>query len=158
MNGSEIRSAFTKAFAQRRDDRFSHLGERMVTAGCETRTVPADYRLDGLKRGENRNSPRITFQATLSGWGIFERGGQSWKVEPGSAFFAVMPSRHRYELPEESAEWTFFWFHIGHPYIVQRIMALAKRHPPVFELKGGAGFLHQNLALFERILSSTFRG
>jgi AraC-like DNA-binding protein len=151
-----IRTTFEQAFARRRDDRFSHLGERMVMAGCETRTVPAEYHLDGMKRGEKRDFPRITFQATLSGWGTFERAGRRWKVGPGMAFFSVMPSRHAYYLPKESPEWTFYWFHFGHPYVVQRIIALARRHAPVFELDHAAGFLAQSVALFERICRQRF--
>jgi AraC-like DNA-binding protein len=151
-----IKTAFEHAFATRKDIRFSHMTERMVTAGCETRTVPSEYRLDGLKRGESRKHPRITFQATLSGCGVMEQGGRRWKVEPGQAFFAVMPSAHVYYLPEDSPEWTFYWFHFGHPYIVQRIAALARRHPPVFEVNRTSSFLRQNLAMFERICRQRF--
>jgi AraC-like DNA-binding protein len=151
-----VKTAFEQAFAARKDVRFSHMAERMVTAGCETRTIPAEYRLDGLKRGESRKHPRITFQATLSGWGVIEQGGRRWKVGPGQAFFVVMPAAHVYYLPAESPEWSFYWFHFGHPYIVQRILALAAKHPPVLDVTRTSGFLRQNLALFERICRQRF--
>jgi hypothetical protein len=61
-----LKAAFERSFATRKDDGFRHLGGRMVTAGCETRTVPADYRWHGLRRGESAEHPRITFQARLS--------------------------------------------------------------------------------------------
>ncbi len=150
------KTAFERAFAHRKDDGFRHLGGRIVTAGCETRTVPADYRWHGMRRGESAEFPRITFQATLTGHGTFERNGRKWDVGPGKSFFAVLPSRHVYYLPKESPEWTFFWFHFGHPYVVQRIMVLAKRHPSVFELKPGSEFLAQSLSFFERICRQRF--
>ena len=151
-----LKLAFERAFATRKDDGFRHLGGRMVTLGCETRTVPAEYRWHGMRRGESAEFPRITFQATLSGHGTFERNGRSWNVNEGKAFFSVMPSRHVYYLPAESPEWTFFWFHFGHPYVVQRIIALAKRHPPVFDMNPGSNFLEQSLAFFERICRQRF--
>ena len=151
-----LRATFERVYAGRKDDGFRHLDGRVVTAGCETRTVPQEYRWHGLRRGESAEFPRITFQATLSGRGSFERGGREWNVGPGKAFFTVLPSRHIYFLPAESPEWTFFWFHFGHPYVVQRIMALAKRHPPVFDLKPGSDFLAQSQSFFERICRRRF--
>jgi AraC-like DNA-binding protein len=153
---SSLKTAFERSFATRKDDGFRHLGGRMVTAGCETRTVPAEYRWHGLQRGESAEHPRITFQATLSGRGNFERNSRTWEVGAGQAFFCAMPSRHVYYLPAESPEWTFFWFHFGHPYVVQRIIALAKRHPPVFNLTLGTDFLAQSLSFFERICRQRF--
>ncbi len=151
-----IKFTFEQAFAARKGIRFNHMAERMVTAGCETRTVPSDYRLDGLKRGESRKQARITFQATLSGHGVLEKDGRRWRVGPGQAFFVVMPSAHVYYLPEDAPEWTFYWFHFGHPYIVGRIEALAKRHPAVLDVGRNSAFLRQNLALFERICRQRF--
>ena len=151
-----LKTVFERAYATRKDDGFRHLGGHLVTAGCETRTIPAEYRWHGLRRGEHAEFPRITFQATLAGRGKFERNGRQWDVGVGQAFFAVLPSRHVYFLPEDSPEWTFFWFHFSHPYVVQRIIAMAKRHPPVFDLKPGTDFQTQSLSLFERICRQRF--
>src|SRR4029079_15294525 len=43
------------------------------------------------------------------------------RLRPGTSFFAVVPSRHRYYLPEESPGWTFGWIGIYHPYLIRRI-------------------------------------
>jgi AraC-like DNA-binding protein len=88
----------------------------------ETRTDPASYQWDGMKRLGRRDPPLFFFQLTMAGWGHFQLHGQDpVKVTPGMGFFAVIPSRHRYYLPEDSPGWTFGWIGIYHPYILSRI-------------------------------------
>ena len=43
------------------------------------------------------------------------------QLPPGAAFFAVIPSRHHYYLPEASPGWTFGWIGVYHPYLIARI-------------------------------------
>ncbi len=88
----------------------------------ETRVDPQGYRWDGMRRLGARDRPLVFFQLTLAGWGVFELYGRPpRRVPPGTAFFAVVPSRHRYYLPPESPGWTFAWIGIYHPYIRSRI-------------------------------------
>jgi AraC family transcriptional regulator len=88
----------------------------------ETRTDPQGYRWDGMRRLGPRDRPLVFFQLTRAGLGQFELYGKApRRVPPGTAFFAVVPSRHRYYLPEESPGWTFAWIGIYHPYILGRI-------------------------------------
>ena len=88
----------------------------------ETRTDPRGYRWDGMRRLGPRDRPLVFFQLTLAGWGAFELYGRPpRRLSPGTAFFAVVPSRHRYYLPEGSPGWTFAWIGIYHPYIMRRI-------------------------------------
>lgn len=90
----------------------------------ETRTDPSHYYWDGMKRIGRHAHPLVFFQFTLAGWGCFELYGRSpQRIPPGSGFFAVVPSRHRYYLPEGSPGWTFGWLGIHHQYLVQRIAA-----------------------------------
>lgn len=88
----------------------------------ETRTDPRAYRWDGMHRLGPRARPLVFFQLTLAGWGHFELYGKPpRRVPPGTAFFAVVPSCHRYYLPPESPGWTFAWIGIYHPYVLRRI-------------------------------------
>ena len=65
--------------------------------------------------------PFVVFQVTLAGCGIYEAGGISHALPPGSGFAAVVPSAHRYYRPDDVPEWTFFYMLIRHPYVVARI-------------------------------------
>ncbi|HXU01620.1 MAG TPA: AraC family transcriptional regulator [Polyangia bacterium] len=88
----------------------------------ETRTDPRRYHWDGMKRIGRREPHYAFFQFTLAGWGCFELyGGTPQRIPPGRGFFAVVPSRHRYYLPEASPGWTFGWVGMYHPYLVDRI-------------------------------------
>jgi AraC-like DNA-binding protein len=88
----------------------------------ETRTDPRSYYWDGMKRVSRRDAPLVFFQFTFAGFGQFELHGRPpQRVGPGTGFFAVVPSRHRYFLPEASPGWTFAWIGIYHPYLLRRI-------------------------------------
>ncbi len=88
----------------------------------ETRTDPHRYYFDGMKRISRRDHPLVFFQFTFAGFGTFELYGRTpQRVAPGTGFFAVIPSRHRYYLPPSSPGWTFAWVGIYHPYLLRRI-------------------------------------
>jgi AraC-like DNA-binding protein len=147
---------YRRAFRAWRGDAFSSRPFGAIYLGCESRTVPADYRWDGMHRGADPRHPRIVFQATLSGAGTFERDGQRWTVGSEKAFFAILPSRHVYYLPEERADWSFYWFTFDHPYVVRRLAQLAKRHAPVFSLPGNSPLAANGLTFFERVCHRRF--
>ena len=101
----------------------------------ETRTDPRGYLWDGMKRLGRHDRPLVFFQFTLAGWGAFELYGKpAQKLPPGTAFFAVVPSRHRYYLPERSPGWTFGWIGIYHPYLIRRIARQVAATGPVVPL------------------------
>lgn len=88
----------------------------------ETRTDARNYCWDGMQRLGRNDKPLVFFQLTLAGWGEFELYGKTaQKIPPGTAFFAIVPSPHRYYLPEASPGWTFCWIGIYHPYLISRI-------------------------------------
>jgi len=88
----------------------------------ETRTDPRGYHWDGMRRLGPHDRPLAFFQLTLAGWGHFQLYGKPpQKVAPGTGFFAMVPSRHRYYLPDDSPGWTFAWFGLYHPYVLRRI-------------------------------------
>jgi AraC-like DNA-binding protein len=98
----------------------------------ETRNDPQSYYWDGMKRIGRRDSPLVFFQFTLAGFGHFELYGQPpQRIEPGTGFFAVLPSRHRYYLPQTSPGWTFAWIGIYHPYLLRRIAKQVAATGPV---------------------------
>jgi AraC-like DNA-binding protein len=101
----------------------------------ETRMDPSRYFWDGMKRLGRRDAPLFAFQLTLAGWGHFQLYGQPpRRVPPGTAFIALMPSRHRYYLPEESPGWTFAWISIYHPYLLARIAKQVTATGPLIEV------------------------
>ena len=101
----------------------------------ETRTDPSSYYWDGMKRLGRMDTPLFAFQITLAGWGHFQLYGQRpRRVAPGTAFIALMPSRHRYYLPEDSPGWTFGWISIYHPYLLARMTALLAATGPLVDV------------------------
>ncbi len=101
----------------------------------ETRTDPSSYYWDGMKRLGRKDAPLFAFQLTMAGWGHFQLYGQPpRRVAPGTAFIAIMPSRHRYYLPEDSPGWTFGWISIHHPYLLARIAKQVAATGPLIEV------------------------
>jgi AraC-like DNA-binding protein len=101
----------------------------------ETRTDPNSYCWDGMKRLGRSDAPLFAFQLTLAGWGEFQLYGRPpRRVPPGTAFIALMPSRHRYYLPKESPGWTFGWISIYHPYLLERMAKQVAATGPLIEL------------------------
>ena len=97
----------------------------------ETRTDPASYHWDGMVR---RNPPHFMFQFSLAGWGEFELYGQPpRRIPPGTGFLVVIPSRHRYYLPQDSPGWTFGWLGICHPYLLARVKKQVAATGPMIE-------------------------
>jgi AraC-like DNA-binding protein len=143
--------AFQRAYARRKDNGFEHSGADVLDLGCETRTDPAAYIWDGMRRGGDPRHPRILVQFTLEGCGRFEQGKRAYKVGPETAFFTVIPSRHVYRLPEDNPHWSFFWLNIGHPWVVQRITALIKTHAPVIPIASGSKLMATSRSFFEQV-------
>jgi AraC-like DNA-binding protein len=120
----------------------------------ETRTDPRGYHWDGMKRLGPRDAPLVFFQFTLAGWGHFELHGQPpQRLLPGTSFFAVVPSRHRYYLPDDSPGWTFGWLGIYHPYFVRRIAKQVAATGPVLSTPAGC----ELIASATRLVRGAFR-
>jgi len=129
-----------------------------VYVGLETRTDPIEYVWDGLKRGADPAHPFVLFQYTLAGAGEYiADGGAKHRLTPGRAFAAVIPSAHVYRLPPDSAEWTFFYLLIRHPYAVQRLWAAQVEAGPILTLAENEGLTARAITLFESAASRAFR-
>ena len=109
--------------------------DALFHAGLESRKDGDGYFWDGLKRGAPGQKPFAVFQATLGGAGVYEDDRGATRLEPGRAFLAVVPSAHRYHLPDQpGARWRFFWAVIRHPYIVERLAARQREAGAILEL------------------------
>jgi AraC-like DNA-binding protein len=124
----------------------------------ETRTDPATYRWDGMKRLGPRDPPLFFFQLTMAGWGHFQLYGQEpRRVAPGMGFFAVIPSRHRYYLPEDSPGWTFGWIGIYHPYLLARVTKQVAAVGPLVDLPPDGALTASTLRLLRGAIKKDFR-
>jgi AraC-like DNA-binding protein len=121
LNLSRLHETIQRLYLRRTANAFRVGQHWYLHAGYETRRAADEYSWDGEKRGGDPQHPYIIFQYTLDGWGAFEENGQVFKCEPGSGFAAVVPSPHRYFLPPESSNWTFFWATFHHDYITVRL-------------------------------------
>lgn len=130
---------------------------QMVYAGVETRRVPREYYWDGMKRGGDPKHPYVVFQYSLDGWGYYEEGDAKTRIEPGSAFIAVVPTEHRYYLPAESTHWSFLYLIFRDPYVVERLTqaSVLIGHYAEFGLDTAIGA--RMLSLFEGIIADKLR-
>lgn len=79
---------------------------KLYAAGADVITTPSYY-WDGLERTDG---PLLLFQYTLSGEGIYESNGRTYRVTSGHAFLAEIPSSHRYYYsPSASEPWHFIF-------------------------------------------------
>jgi AraC-like DNA-binding protein len=124
----------------------------------ETRTDPSGYRWDGMKRLGRHDPPLFFFQLTMAGWGHFQLRGQApRRIPPGTGFFAIIPSRHCYYLPEDSPGWTFGWIGIYHPYLLARVTRQVAATGPLVELGPDAALTASTLRLVRGAIKKDFR-
>lgn len=124
----------------------------------ETRSKSQSYYWDGMKRIGRRDRPLVFFQFTFAGFGHFELYGRApQRIGPGTGFFAVIPSRHRYYLPEASPGWTFAWIGIYHPYLLRRISKQVATSGPVVEAAPGSALIARLSRLVRGAFHKDFR-
>ncbi len=122
--------------------------ELQILGSLETR-IPGDgYFWDGMKRGADPAHPYIIFQYTIDGWGNYTSAGVTHRLRPGMAFTAVVPSEHSYFLPAASAEWSFFWIMLHHPYVVGRIAQRQRSSGPILMAEPNSPLVLRALDLF----------
>jgi len=124
----------------------------------ETRTDPAGYRWDGMKRLGRGDPPLFFFQLTMAGFGHFQLYGQApRRVSPGTGFFAIIPSRHRYYLPEDSPGWTFGWIGVYHPQLLARVSRRVASTGPLVEAPPDGPLTASTLRLVRGAIKKDFR-
>jgi AraC-like DNA-binding protein len=105
-----------------------------------------------------RELPHLYFQFSLAGFGHFEQYGRpARRIEPGTAFFAIVPSRHRYYLPPDSPGWTFGWIGIYHPYVLSRISQQVTVTGPVIRTPPSCALIARAMRLVRGAYEKDFR-
>jgi AraC-like DNA-binding protein len=99
----------------------------------------------------------LYFQLCLAGWGHFQlHGEQPQKVTPGKAFFALIPSRHLYYLPEESPGWIFARIGIHQPYLVARVAKQVAVTGPLLDVSPDSALAASTLRLVRGAIKKDF--
>lgn len=140
---------------QQRTQSWVRVGGHGLAMGLEERKVPNEYFWDGTKRGGNPNFPYLVFQYTLDGWGCYADSSVQ-KIMPGMAFAAIVPSEHRYYLPNESKGWTFIWMIMWHQYVVSRIKQRNKKLGSVISAGAHSPMTLALIRLFEGVCRNSF--
>jgi AraC-like DNA-binding protein len=144
-----VQQRLRAAWRRRRAEFAPFPGAARWYCGLERQTDPTAYDWDGLRRAGDPRHPRLLWQYTLGGWGEFAQGGRLWRVAPGQAFAAVIPSAHRYRLPAASPGWSFCWLIIEHPYVVRRMAGWLERLEPVATVPADSALLAASVRLIE---------
>ena len=126
--------------------RLRQLIDAIAPAGGGPDVVDADERLLRQRRDAHRSaqlslgrheaartarSPAGVFPVHARGLGTLRALRAAAAAAPaGNGFFAVVPSRHRYYLPEASPGWTFGWIGIYHPYLSAGSRSRSRRPGP----------------------------
>jgi AraC-like DNA-binding protein len=131
--------------------------ERPCSGWIETHVDPRSYSWDGLKRATGTRDPWAIFQLTLAGFGELDLPGRGPQALPaGTAFLVLVPSAHCYYLPPRSTGWTFGWFDVHHPYVVERIARHIDAHGPILHLSPGDAFTAVAVRLIDRVIRREF--
>jgi AraC-like DNA-binding protein len=116
------------------------------------------YHWDGMKRLGRRDAPLCFFQVTMAGWGHYQLYGQTPRqILPGMGFFAIIPSQHRYYLPQDSPGWTFGWIGIYQPYLLERIAKQVAATGPVIQVAPAGPLAAATLRLVRGAIKKDFR-
>ncbi len=152
----EIYRRFVRVFQSSTSDSVRFDAECSLTWGVETVLPHHSYHWKGLERGSDPAKPLALFQYTLAGCGAYAEEGEH-RVPEGSGFLTVLPSAHAYYLPRYSKSWSFFWFIIWHPYLVERVGQLrARERPSVYALAQESMAFQRNKELFEGACKGEF--
>ncbi|WP_410771278.1 AraC family transcriptional regulator [Fontibacillus sp. BL9] len=110
------------------------------------RETDASYRWDGLTRDDG---PLLLFQYTLAGEGAVEIGERKEAVGTGQAFLVDIPGDHRYYLPADKPEWSFY-FLLFRPRLVLPAWEFIKdKLGDVADLPAGSAPIRKLRAIFE---------
>jgi AraC-like DNA-binding protein len=132
----------------------------LVSAGVERQTDPRRYRWDGLRREHDvkcpQGTPHAIIQLTLDGCGGYGDGDGERLVRPGQAFIALVPSAHRYWLPENAGAWTFCWFAVAHTAVLERLRLQVQRHGATFDAEPDSALAQRLVDVVEGLFRGAF--
>jgi YesN/AraC family two-component response regulator len=93
----------------------------------------SDYYYDGMKRQDEAGN--CVFQYTLSGSGMIEFNDQHFILNKGTAFISVIPSNHRYYIPENSEKWEFIFITLTGDYVISEWIKIQEQFGKVIHFK-----------------------
>jgi AraC-like DNA-binding protein len=132
----------------------------LLSAGVERQQDPQRYRWDGMRRGHDVKCPQgvahAIVQYTLSGSGRYADADGERPLPTGHAFIALVPSAHRYWLPQDGAPWSFCWFAVAHSQIMDRMRLHADNHGAVFDANPDSALAQRLFEVVEGLLRKTF--
>lgn len=103
----------------------------LLDGGIESR-YKEDYFFDNSCRS---NYHGYLFQYTLSGCGAYESNGKTIFLTPGTAFFAAIPEKSCYYLPEKTDEpWEFLYLHFDGSAVFPFLKSLRSTAAVLFQL------------------------
>ncbi|MEF2966257.1 AraC family transcriptional regulator [Paenibacillus sp. M1] len=117
----------------------------LFAVGRERETDPS-YRWDGLMRDDG---PLLLFQYTLTGEGAVEIGDRKEAVGIGKAFLVDIPGDHRYYLPADKPEWSFYFLLFRPRLVLPAWKTIKARLGDVAELPAGSAPIRKLRAIFE---------
>jgi AraC-like DNA-binding protein len=124
----------------------------------ETRTAPTSYLWEELRRVGPKDAQVFYVQLTFAGWGDYLLDGEkAGRLTPGKALFAMVPSRHKLCLPDNSPGWTFGWIGICHPYLASRVAKLVALSGPLFDVPPDGALAASFVRLLRGAITKDFR-
>ena len=132
----------------------------LVSAGHERQDDPRRYQWDGMRRAHDEKCPQgmphAIVQWTLGGSGRYADATGERAVPPGQGFIALVPSAHRYWLPTEGGPWTFAWFAVAHPQVLERLRLQVERHGAVFACDPTSAMAQRLIEVVEGLFRRSF--
>jgi AraC-like DNA-binding protein len=111
-----------------------------------------------MMRVGRRDRPFMAFQFTFAGYGHFELYDRApHELLPGTGFFALIPSRHRYYLPPASPGWTFGWVAFHQPYLLRRIEKQVSATGPIVKAAPNSPLVKHFMRLVRGAFCKDFR-
>lgn len=122
----------------------------LLDGGIESR-YKEDYFFDNSCRS---NYHGYLFQYTLSGCGAYESNGKTIFLTPGTAFFAAIPEKSCYYLPEKADKpWEFLYLHFNGSAVFPFFEKLTQHCGGIISIDAQTNCIQKALALHTRMIS-----
>ena len=122
----------------------------LLDGGIESR-YKEDYFFDNSCRS---NYHGYLFQYTLSGCGAYESNGKTIFLTPGTAFFAAIPEKSCYYLPEKTDKpWDFLYLHFNGSAVFPFFEKLTQHCGGIISIDAQTSCIQKALALHTRMIS-----
>ena len=125
----------------------------MLDGGIESR-FNEEYNYSNRDRDEYNG---YLLQYTLSGEGVFEKEGRSYRIAKNQGFLVSLPQNSRYYLASEAKEpWEFFYLHFDGSGVAYCFEKLEQITDGTFSLNSENEFVSEFLKLHTRLLEGKY--